>query len=334
MADLLSQLDPEDRGRIAAASQPGWYPPMLARLTDRRFSDPDWLFERKLDGERVLAFRARDRVRLLSRNRATLNGSYPELSDAIAGQACSDFVVDGEVVAFEGPRTSFARLQQRMQIDDPERARATGVAVYYYLFDLLHLEAHDVRRLPLRRRKVLLRDAIAFEDPLRFTPHRNGAGEARFREACAKGWQGLIAKRASAPYQGGRTSDWLKFKCAEGQELVIGGFSDPRGSRRGFGALLLGYYEGKSLRYAGKVGTGFDDRTLVDLRRRLDRLTRPGSPFEDEIRDSSVTFVQPKLVAEIGFTEWTAEGRLRHPRFLGLRRDKPAEEVGRERTEA
>lgn len=334
MADLLGQVDPEDRDRIVAASQPEWYPPMLARLTERRFSDPDWLFERKLDGERVLAFRARDRVRLLSRNRVTLNGSYPELSDAIAGQACSDFVVDGEVVAFEGPRTSFARLQQRMQIDDPKRARATGVAVYYYLFDLLHLEGHDLRRLPLRRRKVLLRDAIAFEAPLRFTPHRNTAGEAMFREACAKGWEGLIAKRASAPYQGGRTSDWLKFKCAEGQELVIGGFSVPRGSRRGFGALLLGYYEGKGLRYAGKVGTGFDDRTLIDLRRRLDRLKRPGSPFEDEIRDSSVTFVQPKLVAEIGFTEWTADGRLRHPRFLGLRRDKPAEDVGRERTEA
>jgi bifunctional non-homologous end joining protein LigD len=155
-----------------------------------------------------------------------------------------------------------------------------------------------------------------------------------FREACAKGWEGLIAKRASAPYQGGRTSDWLKFKCTQGQELVIGGFSAPRGSRRGFGALLLGYYEGAGFHYAGKVGTGFDDRTLVDLRRRLDRLARPGSPFEDEIRDPSVTFVQPELVARIGFTEWTADGRLRHPRFLGLRRDKPPEEVGRERTES
>jgi bifunctional non-homologous end joining protein LigD len=333
MADLLEGLAAEERDRIVAARQPDWYPPMLARLTERRFSDPHWLFERKLDGERVLAFRDRDRVRLLSRNRAALNGSYPELVAALAGQACPDFVVDGEVVAFEGPRTSFARLQQRMQIADPERARASGVAVHYYLFDLLHLEAHDLRRLPLRRRKALLRAAIAFEDPLRFTTHRNGAGEALFREACAKGWEGLIAKRADAPYQGGRTSEWLKFKCGAGQELVIGGFSAPRGSRRGFGALLLGYYEGAGLRYAGKVGTGFDDRTLVDLRCRLDRLASAGSPFKDEIRDASVTFVHPELVAEIGFTEWTADGRLRHPRFLGLRRDKPAQEVGRERTE-
>ena len=333
MADLLAALPAEDRDRIVAARQPHWCPPMLARLTERRFSDPGWLFERKLDGERALAFRYGDRVRLLSRNRAALSGSYPELVAALGGQACPDFVVDGEVVAFEGPRTSFARLQRRMQIEDSERALATGVAVHYYLFDLLHLEAHDLRRLRLRRRKALLREAITFKDPLRFTSHRNIAGEAPFREACAKGWEGLVAKRADAPYQGGRTSDWLKFKCSQGKELVIGGFSAPRGSRRGFGALLLGYYEGAGLRYAGKVGTGFDDRTLVDLRRRLGRLASAGSPFEDEIRDASVTFVQPELVAEIGFTEWTADGRLRHPRFLGLRRDKPPQEVGRERTE-
>ncbi len=333
MADRLDQLDAEDRDRIVATPQPDWYPPMLARLTDRRFSDPDWLFERKFDGERVLAFRNGDRVRLLSRNRVALEGSYPELVDAFAGQPCADFVVDGEVVAFEGPRTSFARLQRRMQIDDPERARASGVRVHYYLFDLIHLEAHDLRQLPLRRRKAMLREALAFDDPLRFTPHRNAAGEALFGEACSKGWEGLIAKRASASYQAGRTADWLKFKCSHGQELVIGGFSAARGSRLGFGALLLGYYDGAGFHYAGKVGTGFDERTLVDLRRRLDRLTRARSPFAEDVGEAAVTFVQPKLVAEIGFTEWTEDGRLRHPRFLGLRRDKPPEEVGRERTE-
>ncbi len=334
MTELLGRLDEKGRNGLEAASHPEWCEPMLARLTDRRFSDPDWLFERKFDGERALAFRRKDEVRLLSRNRKALDRSYPELAEAVAGQPCKDFVVDGEVVAFEGKRTSFARLQQRMQLDDPEEARASGIAVYYYLFDLLHLEGYDLRPLPLRRRKVLLRRALEFEDPIRFTPHRNGAGEARFREACAKGWEGLIAKRASAPYRGGRSSDWLNFKCARGQELVVGGFSAPRGSRKGFGALLLGYYEDDELRYAGKVGTGFDDATLVQLRRRLDRLARSNSPFRDEIRDPSVTFVQPQLVAEIGFTEWTADGRLRHPRFLGLRRDKRPEEVSRERTEA
>ena len=333
MTDLIERLDERERGRVVAAAHPKWCEPALARLTDQRFSDPEWLFERKFDGERALAFRNRDRVRLLSRNHKSLNGSYPELVDGLAGQRCDDFVVDGEVVAFQGQRSSFSRLQQRMQIDDPRAARATGVAVSYYLFDLLHLEGHDLRRLPLRRRKALLRQAIGFADPLRFTAHRNAAGEEFFRAACANGWEGLIAKRASAAYEGGRSADWLKFKCGGGQELVIAGYSPPRGSRRGFGALLLGYYEDRRLRYAGKVGTGFDDRTLVELRKRLDCLARTGSPFVDEVRDPSVTFVQPRLVAEIGFTEWTADGRLRHPRFLGLRRDKRPEDVSREQTE-
>jgi bifunctional non-homologous end joining protein LigD len=333
MTDLLERLDERERKRLAVAAHPEWCEPVLARLTEERFSDPGWLFERKFDGERALAFRQRARVRLLSRNRTSLNASHPELVDALAGQRCEDFVADGEVVAFDGQRSSFSRLQQRTQIDDPQAARATGVAVSYCLFDLIHLEGHDLRRLPLRSRKALLRQAIGFADPLRFTAHRNAAGEDFFRAACAKGWEGLIAKRASAAYEGGRASDWLKFKCGGGQELVIAGFSPPRGSRRGFGALLLGYYEDHRFRYAGKVGTGFDDRRLIELRKRLDCLARTGSPFVDEVRDPSVTFVQPKLVAEIGFTEWTADGRLRHPRFLGLRRDKRPEDVSREQTE-
>jgi bifunctional non-homologous end joining protein LigD len=334
MIDLLERLDEQERERLVAAAHPKWREPVLARLTDQRFSDPEWLFERKFDEEPALAFRQRDRVRLLSRNREALSGSYPELVDALVGQRCDDFVVDGEVVAFDGQRSSFSRLQRRMQIDDPEAARATGVAVSYYLFDVLHLAGHDLRRLPLRRRKALLKQAIEFSEPLRFAAHRNAAGEDFFRTACAKGWEGVIAKRASATYESWRSSAWLKFKCASGQELVIAGFSPPRGSRRGFGALLLGYYEDHRLRYAGKVGTGFDDRTLTALREQLEGLARTDSPFVDEVRDPSVTFVQPKLVAEIGFTEWTADGRLRHPRFLGLRRDKRPEEVGREQMEA
>jgi bifunctional non-homologous end joining protein LigD len=278
MTDLLAKLPERDRKRLEVAPHPEWCEPVLARLTDEPFSDRDWLFERKLDGERVLAYRRRRWVRLLSRNRKSLNRSYPELAEALAEQACDDFVVDGEVVAFDGRRSSFARLQRRMQLSDPAAARASGVKIQYYLFDLLYLDGHDLRRLPLRRRKTLLRDAFSFEDPLRFTAHRNETGEEFFREACAKGWEGLIAKRANAPYRGGRSSDWLKFKCGAGQELVIGGFSEPRGSRRGFGALLLGYYDDRGLRYAGKVGTGFDDRTLVDLRSRLDGLVRGGSP--------------------------------------------------------
>jgi bifunctional non-homologous end joining protein LigD len=333
MDDLLEQLSEAERDRLKPAAYPDWTSPMLARLTSRRFSDPDWLFERKLDGERALAFR-HDEVRLLSRNRKSLNASYPELVDALAGQPRTDFVADGEVVAFEGHLTSFARLQGRMQTSDPAAARASGIAVVFYLFDLPYLAGYDLSALSLRRRKALLRQAIAFRDPIRFTAHRNEHGEAFPRDACAKGREGLIAKRASAPYQHCRSSDWLKFKCTRGQELVVGGFTAPKGSRAGFGALLLGYYDDGKLRYAGKVGTGFDDGFLAEMRRRLDGLACARTPYDEEVDEAGVTFVRPELVAEIGFTEWTKAGRLRHPRFLGLRRDKATKDVTRERPES
>jgi len=314
---------------LPESSPPEWCPPMLAVLTDDRFSDPDWIYERKLDGERVLVFRDGERLRLMTRNRHDVTETWPELAEALADQRARDFVADGEVVAFDGEMTSFSRLQGRMQITDPDRARASGIAVHLYLFDLLHLEGHDLTGLPLRRRKVLLKRALHFEDPLRYTPHRNEEGETYFSEACEKGWEGLIAKDAGAPYSHGRSRKWLKFKCANGQELVIGGFTEPKGDRPGFGALLLGYFEDGALRYAGKVGTGFDDAFLTSFRKTLDDRRRDTSPFADAV-DEDALWVRPDLVAEIGFTEWTTAGKLRHPRFLGLRRDKPADEVTRE----
>jgi bifunctional non-homologous end joining protein LigD len=324
---------PEDqRGLLRPHPHPDWVVPMLATLTTDHFSDPDWFFERKLDGVRLLSFRKGRTARILSRNRLEENGPYPELVDALLEQGPSDFVVDGEVVAFEGRQTSFARLQGRMQIRDPARARGTRIAVKYYLFDLLHLDGHDLTRLPLRTRKALLRNRFGYRDPIRFLTHRVGRGEAYLEEACGKGWEGLIAKRASAPYVHGRSRDWLKFKCVADQELVIGGFTEPRGSRKGLGALLVGHYEDGTLVYAGKVGTGYNDALLADLRARLDPLERDDPPFERSVLPrKGVHWVEPTLVAQIGFTEWTTDGRLRHPRFLGLRRDKPPHEVVRER---
>ena len=295
---------------------------MKAVLTDERFSDPAWIFERKLDGIRCIAVRDGGPVKLWSRNDLALNAHYPEIAEALAQQPAPRFAVDGEVVAFDGTQTSFERLARRGR----ER-----VAVYLYVFDLLWLEGRDVRPLPLRERKRLLRDALRWHDPIRFTPHRNRDGEAFFREACPKGWEGLIAKRADSPYASrARSRDWLKFKCEHGQELVIGGFTAPKGSREELGALLLGYFADGKLRYAGKVGTGFDRVTLRDLAKRLGPLRRERSPFVDEIRERDVTWVRPKLVCEVGFTEWTRDGRLRHPRFLGLREDKAAKDVVRE----
>lgn len=314
---------------LPETDHPEWMEPMLAVLTDKRFSDPGWIYERKLDGERVLAFRDGDRMRLMTRNRNEVSDTYPELAEALSRQPAREFVADGEVVAFDGKVTSFSRLQGRMQIKDAEAARESDIAVRFYIFDLLHLDGHDLTGVPLRDRKATLSRAFRFEDPLRYTPHRNEDGEDYFAEACGKGWEGLIAKDAKAGYTHGRSRDWLKFKCAKGQELVIVGFTEPKGQRKGFGALLLGYYEGDRLRYAGKVGTGFDDAFLVDFRATLDARERETPPVDDDIEEDA-HWVEADLVAEIGFTEWTTAGRLRHPRFLGLRRDKPAKDVTRE----
>jgi DNA ligase D-like protein (predicted ligase) len=321
VSDPFAALPEDERARLEPAPLPDRVEPMKAVLTDERFSDPDWVFERKLDGIRCVAIKDGRGVRLLSRNHLSLNARFPEIVDALERDAASGFVLDGEVVAFAGAQTSFERLQQRGE---------RPVAVFFYVFDLLHLAGHDTTALSLRARKALLQRALEFHGHVRLTPHRNRDGEELFREACRKGWEGLIAKRVGSPYVHGRSRDWLKLKCSAEQELVIGGFTPPRGSRTDLGALLLGYYEDGRLRYAGKVGTGFTRATLRDLAARLEPLRRGASPFADGLRERGATWVEPRLVAQIGFSEWTRDGRLRHPRFLGLREDKAAEEVVRE----
>jgi DNA ligase D-like protein (predicted ligase) len=329
---VFERLSEGDRSLLRPGPVPTNVPAMLATLTERRFSDPAWIFERKLDGVRCLARRTADgQVRLLSRNDKDMSRSYPEVTVAIAEQAEVELVVDGEVVAFDGRRTSFERLQGRLGLTDPDAALATGIPVFYYVFDVLYVDGCDVRRLPLLTRKKLLRSVVSFADPLRFTAHRREAGEEAFRAACARGDEGVIAKRAAAPYAGGRSKDWLKFKCVRDQELVIGGWTEPKGSRAVFGALLLGYYEDGTFVYAGKVGTGFDERTLRTLGGQLADLEQPNSPFQrNAVRERDVHWAHPELVAQIGFTEWTRDGMLRHPRYQGLRNDKPAREVVRE----
>ncbi|MFD2418240.1 non-homologous end-joining DNA ligase [Amycolatopsis pigmentata] len=312
-------------------TESGWREPMLATLTDRPFSHENWIFERKLDGVRVICSRSGGRPRLWSRNHRALDESYPEIVEALAAYGASDFIADGEIVAFDGPRTSFAKLQQRIHLTDPQRIEAAGVWVYYYLFDLLSFDGRDARPLSLRQRKRLLRQAFEWESPLRYSGHRNGDGQEFFAHACRQGWEGVIAKRADAPYRGGRSGDWRKFKCSRGQEFVVGGFTPPGGSRIGFGALLIGYHDGTGLRYAGKVGTGYNDATLRELSARLAGMTRSRSPFTDPVPDRQARWVDPELVVQVAFSDWTGDGRLRHPRFTGVREDKPAREVIRER---
>jgi len=331
MSDWRNDLPAEARQRLRKREQPAWTSPMLARLTRDFFSDPGWIYERKLDGERCLAFISRGAVTLKSRHNKDIGVSYPEIVEALGRQAqVAGGIVDGEIVAFEGNITSFARLQGRMHVKDKDEARGRG-KVYYYVFDALQADRYDLSRLPLRERKKIAKKMLDYRDPLRFLPHRNEKGVEYHRRACDKGWEGVIAKDGSSPYVHSRSSKWLKFKCVREQEMVVGGFTDPHGSRTGFGALLLGYFEAGQLRYAGKVGTGFDDRTLADLRKRLDKLETEADPFSREgAGGPGVHWVEPRLVAQVGFTEWTADGKLRHPRFLGLRRDKPPRKVVRE----
>jgi bifunctional non-homologous end joining protein LigD len=325
---ILAVLGEGERALLRPA-EAGFVPPMLATLTADHFSDPKWIFERKLDGVRAVVVRDEQGTALYSRTERAMTRTYPELVEAL-GRG-SALVADGEIVAFDGAQTSFSKLQARLGLTDPDRARATGVAVFLYLFDVMVVEGCDVTRLPLRTRKKLLRRAVRFEDPIRLSTHRNTEGEAFLEQACARGWEGLIAKREDAVYRPGKRSDaWLKFKCVREQELVVGGWTDPAGSRQGFGALLVGVYDGERLVYAGKVGTGFDEKLLRSLRERFDGLAVAASPFTGAVREKGVHWLRPELVAQIGFTEWTRDGRLRHPRYLGLRDDKDPHDVVRE----
>ncbi len=320
--------------------EPGFREPMLATLVEQVPTGSDWVFERKLDGIRLCVVRDGDALRLFSRNRKDRTSFYPELVEPLLSQSPGRFVADAEVVAFEGSCTSFAKLQQRAGVAGAAGAASSGIPIHLYLFDLIHLDGNDLEAVPLRARKSALREVIRFEDPIRFCAHRNGGapddavGEQYLAEACESGWEGLIAKRADSRYVHGRSRDWVKLKCVARQELVIGGFSEPRGSRRGIGALLVGYHDDAgSLRYAGRVGTGFDDAELVRLRSLLEPDEQPDPSFSDAPRGHEVAdvhWVPPRHVCEVGFTEWTAAGRLRHPRYLGLRGDKDPAEVVRE----
>jgi bifunctional non-homologous end joining protein LigD len=308
---------------------------MLATLTRDRFFDADWIYERKFDGERCIAYSRAHSVALMTRNQKDVSATYPEVCAALAAQAATGFVVDGEVVALDRGATSFSRLQQRLGVRSPSAQLLRAVPVVYFVFDVMRADGSDVRELPVPERKQVLKALLSFGGPVRYTAHRNrpAAAQAYWEQAQRSGWEGLIAKRTASRYTAGRSRDWLKFKAENSQEFVIGGFTDPQGSRSGFGALLIGYYdEAGQLAYAGKVGTGFDQAVLASLHAALTALEQPLPPFSrGALPRSRVHWVRPELVGQVGFSEWTTAGQLRHPRFLGLRRDKDPAAVSRER---
>jgi ATP-dependent DNA ligase len=280
---------------------PDWLEPMAATLTEERFAGEDWLFERKFDGIRLLAFKRGSDIRLLSRNR--LPRHLPEVAAAIAKLPADELILDGEA-DWDGE---------------------SG----YHVFDILWLNGRAVTVLPIEERRALL-EGLPFEPPLsRVEP----VEDARpWERASREGWEGVIAKRRGSPYEHRRSKHWLKMKCEASQELVVGGFTDPQGARVGLGALLVGYYEGSDLVFAGKVGTGFDTKLLLDLRRRLDALEQPAPPFTKAtgLPKTRAHWVRPDIVVQVSFIEWTVHGKLRHPRLVGVRTDKPARDVIRE----
>ena len=281
---------------------------MAATLTRERFAGPEWVFERKLDGIRLLAFKDGPRVRLLSRNRLPQNEAYPSVVEAIAALPVRDVVLDGEALGVW-------------------RARD---AVGYHVFDVPWLEGRNLAALPLEERRARL-DALPLAPPLARTAWLDDA--APWERAAAEGWEGVIAKRRGSPYEHRRSPHWLKMKIEASNELVVGGFTDPRGTRVGLGALLVGFWEGDALVFAGKVGTGFDDALLRALRARLDALEVPRPPFTRGagLPRERVHWVRPEVVVQVAFMEWTSHDKLRHPRLVGLREDKAARDVVRER---
>jgi bifunctional non-homologous end joining protein LigD len=286
----------------ASRAFPEWIEPMAATLTQERFTGPEWIFERKLDGIRLLAFKNGPAVNLFSRNRLPQN--IPAVATAMASLPASDVILDGEITWGGG-----------------------GVA--YHVFDVMWLDGRDVMSLPLDERRALL-DQLPLRPP--FERVISLDDPKPWERACSEGWEGVIAKRRTSQYEHRRSPHWLKMKCEAAQELVIGGFTDPQGVRVGLGALLVGYYESGDFIFAGKVGTGFDTKLLLDLRARLDALEIPETPFTKALKLPRVRahWVRPEIVVQVGFIEWTVHGKLRHPRLLGVRFDKAAHQVTRE----
>jgi bifunctional non-homologous end joining protein LigD len=271
-------------------------------------------------------------VRLESRTGKDLTATYPEVRAAVTAQDSRDLLLDGEVVAYDGDETSFTRLQQRLGVTSPPDELVAKYPVVYCVFDLLEIDGEDLTARPFVERRARLLKTIRSSSALQHTEAWGDDPERRFAQACRSGWEGLIAKRADAPYVAGRSKDWLKLKCLWEQEFVVGGYTDPAGSRSDFGALLVGYYEKGSLRYAGKVGTGYTRAILHDLGMRLRKLETAEPAFVDARPvPRGAHWTRAELVAQIGFAEWTTDGRLRQPRFLGLRDDKDPAEVVRER---
>lgn len=310
-------------------SQPTFVPPMLATLTNNYFSKKDWIYEHKYDGVRCLALKQDGTVTLLSRNKNNMNSNYPEIVKALEKQPADNFIIDGEVVANDKAGISdFQLLQGRINL---KKITNLEVPITFCIFDLIYADGYNLEKLPLHARKKILKALLRYNKILMYSNHVVEDGLKYFKQACKLKWEGVIAKQTDSEYVEYRSQNWLKFKCIMQQELVIGGYTEPRGARGYFGALLVGYYKNGNLMYAGKVGTGYDHATLQMLGEKLKKLGISTCPFTNyDLSSDGVHWVKPVLVAEFQFAQWTRGGKLRVGRYKGLRTDKKAKEVIRE----
>jgi bifunctional non-homologous end joining protein LigD len=316
---LQSSLDQE---RIFLSDKiPFRISPMLATLVDKSFHLPGWIYEEKYDGVRILAHKEGSHISLITRNGIVRTDRYPEVVATISKLKPRSLLLDGETVVFDKRNVSHFQLLQ--QGKGP---------VKYAAFDCLYLNGKDLRSAPLRERRETLTELLLGGGPgtIVLSEELAANGLKAFEVAKTRKLEGLVAKNLESKYVEKRSREWLKVKVNRESEFVIGGYTKPSGSRQYLGALLLGVYEGNKLRYAGKVGTGFDTGTLRTLSEKLKKLKQEKPPFDDEVREKNATFVRPKLVAQITYTEWTKDGRLRHPAFLGMRDDKAPHEVRKE----
>jgi len=294
--------------------------PMLATLADGPFTKSNWVFEEKYDGVRILAYKEGSAVSLISRNGIDRTVRYPAVASAVCELKSDALLLDGEIVVFDSQNVS------RFQLLQQDKGRTQ-----YVVFDCLYTDGQDIRKKPLSQRRKALERVVKPSTHLLLSARLDADGLEAFKTASKRGLEGVIGKNLSSTYVEGRSAEWLKVRASQEEEFVIGGFTAPSGSRRHFGALLLGVYSGEKLLYIGKVGTGFNEHILSSLHDKLRALRRVKSPFSSKVHESRTTFVAPKLVAQISFTEWTRDNKLRHPVYLGLRDDKSPKEVVRQK---
>jgi bifunctional non-homologous end joining protein LigD len=329
----MPRIDPKKLTRARKAAMPEFVAPQLATLVREPPRGDEWLHELKFDGYRMVCHLNRGKAHFWSRNGKDWTEKFPNLSAALKLLPATSAILDGEVVVVDkAGRSSFQALQQAMGRGGRERPTAFG----FEIFDLIYLDGYSLTQTPLVERKALLEQLLASaktKDPLRYSDHVAGNGAQFFKQACSYGLEGIVSKLAGAPYESTRNRNWQKIKCLKRQEFVIAGYTPSKKGFPGFGSLALGVYERGKLIYSGRVGTGFSIKQRLELQQKLDRISQPAMPYATKPKDPGLReahWAKPQLVAEVEFSEWTADGLIRHPSFQGLREDKKATEVVRE----